>query len=73
MLPAPIGTALYFTVIVVSQARVGRRITSLDDAGVRSGADWLVSQSWVDAETKALVRECLAAFPCVQHKKPCDR
>jgi len=63
VLPEPIGTALYFATIVVSQVRAGRRISSLDDAGVRGGADWLMSQPWVDAETQALVQECLAEYP----------
>lgn len=56
-LPPDVATALYLTSIVVALVRCGRRITTLDDASLRSGIEWLISRNWIDDRLRELLRE----------------
>lgn len=59
-LPDELGAAVYFLAILLAKARHGARISSLDDAGLQSGAAWLQGQAWLDADTRRLA-DMLAA------------
>ncbi|MBI2929410.1 MAG: hypothetical protein HYY24_27405 [Verrucomicrobia bacterium] len=53
-LPPAVATVVYFASIVAARARLGARITSLDDDAVRAGCEWVLAQSWVDGRTREL-------------------
>ena len=59
-LPAPVATALYYCTIGVARLRCERRISHLDDAALADGLAWVVRQTWVDAQTRALAQQILA-------------
>lgn len=50
-----VSTVLYFLSIAVAQAKHGKRITEMDDAGVLAGVTWVLQKQWVDRETKSLL------------------
>ena len=58
-LPPEIATVLYYASITVALTRCGRRISGLDDAALRGGLEWAVSQPWVDESTRALLQQGL--------------
>ena len=58
-LPREIATLLYYAAIVVAMTRCGRRITNLDDQGLKEGIGWVLSQTWVDEPTKDIFKEGL--------------
>jgi hypothetical protein len=55
-IPRGIASALYYTSILVARYRLGRRITTLGDTDLVRGVGWLLERTWVDGETKALLR-----------------
>mgnify|MGYP000157574450 CR=1 FL=1 len=46
--PIPVGMVLYFAAIATALLRCGRRITRLDDQGIRRGLKWALAQRWLD-------------------------
>lgn len=48
VLPKPVAAAIYYLSIAVALARLGRRITHLDDAQLRHGFDWAIALPWID-------------------------
>ena len=61
-LPEEIATLLYLLSIVAAVTRLGRRITKLDDQGLRHALEWALDQPWVDDRTRALLQEGLRAI-----------
>lgn len=59
-LPREIALVLYSVCIHAASVRLGKRITSLDDATLLEAGEWLLVQDWVDRPTKQLVRDGLA-------------
>mgnify|MGYP005834860563 FL=1 len=57
VLPEEIATVIYFAAIAAALARLGRRITSMDDASLRYSLDWALGQPWLDPATRALLEE----------------
>lgn len=57
VLPEEIATVLYFAAIAAALARLGRRITSMDDASLRYSFDWALGQPWLDPATRALLAD----------------
>ncbi len=47
-LPRPVATVIYFASICAALLRHGKRISSLDDAAIRSGTKWALRQEWVE-------------------------
>jgi len=60
-LPEEIATLLYLLSIVAAMTRLGRRITKLDDQGLRHALQWALDQPWVDHQTRKLLQEGLRA------------
>ncbi len=58
-LPREIATLLYYAAIVVAMTRCGRRITNLDDAGLKQGIGWVLNQNWIDDRTRGIFTEGL--------------
>jgi hypothetical protein len=61
-LPKPVAAAIYYLSIAVALARLGRRITHLDDAQLRDGFDWAIALPWMDAAGRDMLsraRQCL--------------
>ena len=56
-LPDEIATVLYLLSIVVAMTRRGKRITKLDNQGLRYGLDWALGQTWLDEPTRKLLDE----------------
>jgi hypothetical protein len=56
-LPEEIATVLYLAAIVAARVRLGERITSMDDAALRSALDWALGQPWLDPATRTLLDE----------------
>jgi len=56
-LPEQIAALLYVLSIVVALTRCRRRITKLDDQGLRRRLEWALAQFWVDDPTRELLRE----------------
>ena len=57
--PGDIASVLYFTSILLAWARQNARISSLSDADIRRGGQWVIDQPWVDGETRRIVRRAL--------------
>ncbi len=53
-LPREIATVLYYASIASALLRLGRRISGLNDQGLRQGFDWVARQPWVDADLRDL-------------------
>jgi hypothetical protein len=49
-----VATALYYCAIAAALVRCRRRITELDDAALAFGINWVLSQNWIDADTRCL-------------------
>jgi hypothetical protein len=62
-LPPEVASFLYFACIAAALGRLGRRITSLNDAQLRAGFGWAGAQSWVGTELTEL-------FSLAQSKLP---
>ena len=58
-LPREIATLLYYASIAAALVRQGRRITRMEDAGLREGLRWAVGQPWVDEPTRQVLREAI--------------
>jgi hypothetical protein len=65
-LPPEVAGVLYFACIAAASVRLGRRITSLNDAQLQAGFGWARAQSWVSSETAELFSQAatrLAPLP----------
>jgi len=58
-MPREIASVLYFASIAAALVRCRRRITGLADDALSEGFRWALSQSWLDAPTRALTEEGL--------------
>jgi hypothetical protein len=61
-LPPEISRVLYYAAIVVAQTRCGERISGLDNAGLKQGLDWALTQLWLDASTRMIFEQGLKAL-----------
>lgn len=61
-LPQDISLVLYYASIVAALVRLGKRITSLDDAALRQGIEWILELPWLDASLRVLFGTGLAAL-----------
>jgi len=55
-IPKSIGWMLYITAVAAAMKRFEQRITSADDATLQEWLHWASSQSWIDDQTRALVK-----------------
>lgn len=53
-IPAEIAAVLYFGSIQIARDRCSSRISNLADEQVRQGVHWILSQSWLDPQTRSL-------------------
>ena len=61
-LPREIAKVLYYSAIAAAILRCGRRITRLNDASLRHGLEWAIRLSWIDSDTRDLLKSCLDAL-----------
>jgi hypothetical protein len=61
-LPREIATVLYFASIAVAMLRCGQRITTLGDAALRKGFEWVLARPWVDERARELMRDGIKAL-----------
>lgn len=54
LIPADIGSCLYFLCIAVALIRHQNRISSLSCAELRSGIRWCLQRDWLDGESREL-------------------
>ncbi|GMQ80487.1 MAG: hypothetical protein BMS9Abin04_486 [Planctomycetia bacterium] len=59
-LPEEVATALYFAALAAALVRCGRRISRLDNAGLRWGFQWAIEQPWMVDELRGLFDGALA-------------
>lgn len=57
-LPKEIGTVLYFAAVAAAMQQCDASITSLSRRQMRRGLKWCTKQKWLDAETRALLKNC---------------
>jgi hypothetical protein len=57
VLPIDIARILYYGAIFLARVHHKRRITSLDETGIRAGAEWALQQKWLDAKLADLFRK----------------
>ena len=62
-LPPDVATILYFACIAAALIRCRRRISTLPDAQLLDGLRWCAERPWVDATTRALLLNGMAAVP----------
>ena len=60
VVPPEVATVLYFAAIAAALARLGTRITSLDDTAVAKGVKWALDQPWVEERLGGVLRDGLA-------------
>jgi len=58
-LPPDVALVLYYGSIAAALLRHGVRISRLEDDDLRSGFNWSVRQSWLDARTRQLFMDAL--------------
>jgi len=56
-LPREVATVLYYASILVARLRCGESLSRLNEEALLKGVLWVLAQSWVDAETRALFEE----------------
>jgi hypothetical protein len=56
-LPPEVATVLYFASITAALVHARQRISELDQAGLRRGMEWVLSQAWVDQAVHCLMNE----------------
>lgn len=61
-LPREIAKVLYYSAIAAAILRCSRRITKLNDASLRRGLEWAIRLSWIDSDTRDLLKSCLDAL-----------
>src|SRR6516162_1496558 len=61
-LPAEIATVIYLMSIVVARLRCQARISEQSDESLTHGIQWVLSQPWIDEQTRQLFREALRYF-----------
>ncbi len=56
-IPDKVADLLYYASIAAAVVHARKRISTLDDAAMRDGFEWILGQTWVDDRTKDLARE----------------
>lgn len=63
-LPNEIAAALYYASVIIARWRCAEVITTLNDEELHTGIDWAMSEPWVDARTKSLLRQASMSLKC---------
>ena len=61
-LPPEVGRVLYFASIALAFTRYNKRITALDDRGLREGFKWVLAQAWTNRILRRLIEGTRAAL-----------
>lgn len=61
-LPDEVAGVLYLAAIAAALVRCGRRITRLDDEGIRFGMDWALGLPWLEQPTRSLLEEARSSL-----------
>jgi hypothetical protein len=59
LLPPEVAFAFYYALSAVGMMRLGRWFSRLDDAGLRHGLQWALSQAWIDDQLRDIFQEGL--------------
>ncbi len=59
-LPYDVAAVLYYASIGAALVHLNKRISSLDDASLRTGFDWLLALPWIDEPIRELARQAVA-------------
>ena len=65
-LPGEIVMLLYYAAIALAQTRSDHRISELPAAALHRGLRWVSGQTWVDEQTRQLLREALASLEATE-------
>jgi hypothetical protein len=57
--PQQVAVALYYLAIALGLVRLGRRMSTMDDARLRDGMEWVIQQAWLDQATRDIASEAL--------------
>ena len=60
-LPPEVATVLYFSSIVAARLHAGQSISDLGEPRLRAGLQWVLSQKWIDEQTRSLIQAGLKA------------
>jgi hypothetical protein len=55
-LPEEVAVVLHLLSIVAALTKCGKRITRLDDEGLRFGLNWALEQPWLDESTRKVLQ-----------------
>jgi hypothetical protein len=61
-LPEEVAVILHLLSIVAALTKCGRRITRLNDQGLRFGLNWALEQAWLDQASRKLLQSGLDAL-----------
>lgn len=56
-LPKEVATVLYYAAVAVARCRRGERITSLSDADLLKGIDWVLAREWIPEDLKVVLAD----------------
>jgi len=60
--PGEVAILVYYAAIAAARVRLGRRVSSLDDAELLNGFTWAIDQPWAEERLRALLREARAGL-----------
>jgi hypothetical protein len=58
-MPTQVASVIYYACIAAAMVRLHKRITTLDDAALRTGLDWVCRLPWIDRSIEGLCRSAL--------------
>jgi hypothetical protein len=62
LLPRSISMALYYAAIAAAMVRLGKKISSFEEATLRQGLQRVAGLDWLDIETRSLLENARAAL-----------
>ena len=59
--PREVASVLYYACIILARRHHATRITTLSDAGLRKGVQWLLHQDWLGEAERSVLTDGIAA------------
>jgi hypothetical protein len=56
-IPTDLATTLYYVLIAIARSQGHGEFTSLPNQAINEGVEWTLRQTWLDAETRALMEQ----------------
>ena len=59
-LPYDVAAVLYYASIGAALVKLNKKVSSLDDASLRTGFDWLLALPWIDQPIRELAKQAVS-------------